>query len=138
VVSVRTAAISLALATLVAAAGCGQSEDRDQVRDVAARFATALANDDGAVACEQLSDATIETLEQQEQAPCAQAVTELALDRGAVTRVRVYVTGAQAVYDDGGIVFLDRARDGWRLSAVGCRFEDGKPQSRPATCEAES
>jgi len=134
----RTTTLLAALLAVAALSACGQSDDRDQVRDVAARFASALADDDGAVACAQLSDAAAQTLEQEERAPCEQAVTELGLDPGAVAKVRVYVTNAQAVYASGERAYLDRSSDGWRLSAVGCRFEDGKPRSRPATCELEA
>lgn len=132
---------ALILVVLVAAAafaGCGQSEDRDQVRDVAAGFATAVAEGDGEAACRLLGEATVEELEQQEGEPCRSAVLQLRLDPGAVAKVRVYVTNGQAVYDTGESSFLDRGADGWRLTAIGCRFEDGKPQSRPATCEAQS
>jgi len=136
---VRTLSIILAgLLAAAALAGCGQSEDRDQVRDVAAAFSAALGDGDGAAACEQLSEPTVEALEEQEQAPCEEAIGELRLDADEVAHVRVYVTNAEAEYASGERAYLDRSHDGWRMSAVGCRFEDGKPQSRPATCEVES
>jgi hypothetical protein len=139
VASVRTRLlIPLVLVAAAAVGGCGQSEDRDQVRDVAGRFAAAVADGNGAAACEQLSDSTVKALEQQDHAPCHTAITQLRLDPGAVERVRVSITNAQAVYATGESAFLDRGPDGWRLSAVGCRFEDGKPRDRPATCEVES
>ncbi len=94
----RIAALLAAAVCTVALTACGQSDDRDQVRDVAARFAAALADGDGAAACELLSDATAEALEQEERAPCEQAVTELGLDPEQVARVRVYLTNAQALY----------------------------------------
>lgn len=135
----RTATTALLAAVCaVALSACGQADDRAQARDVAARFAAALADGDGAAACAQLSEAAVAALEQQESAPCARAVTGLGLDPGAVGQVRVYLTNAQAVYASGERAYLDRAADGWRLSAVGCRFEDGKPRSRPATCELEA
>jgi hypothetical protein len=127
-------------AALAAAAltGCGQSGDRDQVREVASRFAAAIADGDGPAACEQLSEATMEALEQQEGSACPTAIGKLRLDGGDVAHVRVYVTNAQVVYGSGESAFLDRGRAGWRLTAVGCRFDDGKPRDRPATCELES
>jgi hypothetical protein len=118
--------------------GCGQSEDREQIRDVAAGFAVAVGDGDGGAACELLTEATAEELEEQEGEPCESAVLQLRLDPGAVAHVRVYVTNGQATYDTGESSYLDRGPDGWRLSAIGCRFDDGKPQSRPATCEAQS
>lgn len=127
----------LALAAL-SAAGCGQSEDRDQVRAVAERFSAALRDDDGAAACALLDAPTREALEQQERTGCAAAIGGLGLQPAAVGEVRVYVTNAQVELAGGEVAYLGRGRDGWRFSAVGCRFEDGKPQSRPATCELES
>jgi hypothetical protein len=121
-----------------ALAGCGQAGESDAARRVEVRFATALAARDGTKACAQLSGMTVEALEEQEQAPCEQAVEELGLEPERVAGVHVYVTQAQVVYDDGEFALLDRGPDGWRLSAIGCRFEHGKPHDRPATCAAES
>ncbi len=134
----RIAALLAASVCTVALTACGVSDDRTQARDVAARFAAALADDDGAAACAQLSAATAEALAQEERAACAEAVTQLGLDLGTVAQVRVYVTNAEAIYASGERAYLDRSADGWRLSAAGCRFEHGKPRSRPATCELES
>ncbi len=134
----RIAALLVAAACAVALSACAQSDDRDQVRDVAARFSAALADGDGAAACGQLSAAAVEALEQDEREACAEAVTSLPLEAGGVAQVRVYVTNAQVVYASGERAYLDRSADGWRLSAVGCRFEHGKPRSRPATCELEA
>lgn len=130
--------IGLVLAACAVVVGCGQSDDRDEVRGVAALFAAALADGDGASACAQLAPATVEALERQERRPCAEAIGALGVGGGAVEQVRVYVTNAQAVFGGGEVAFLDRTRAGWRLSAVGCRFEDGKPRDRPATCAVES
>ncbi|HEY4279662.1 MAG TPA: hypothetical protein VGM91_15665 [Conexibacter sp.] len=130
--------IVAALAAVAAFAGCGQAEDRDQVGDVAARFSAALADGDGAAACAQLTEAAVQALEQQARAPCARAVTELGASPGKLARVRVYETSAEALYTKGTTAFLDRSADGWRLSAVGCRLDEGKPRSRPATCALEA
>jgi hypothetical protein len=138
---VRQTIVPLAVSVALLAAvlcGCAQSDDRAQVRDVAQRFSAALTGGDGAVACSLLDAAARSALEQQEQEACPQAIGRLALSPSAVRRVRVYITNAQVELGDGEVAFLDRAREGWRLSAVGCRFEHGKPHDRPATCELES
>lgn len=129
--------IALVLASAATVAGCGRAGERDEVRDVAARFSAAVADGDGAAACRQLSGSAQAELAQQEGEPCASAVLRLGLRPGAVARVHVYMTSAAATYASGEWSFLDRDRAGWRLSAIGCRFEDGKPRSRPATCAAD-
>ena len=129
-------ALPLALA-LLALTGCGTSDDRAQATATAQRFYTALARHDGAGACAQLSDATIKSLEQQESKPCASAVRALGLQPARVTRTRVYITNAIVNLTGDEVAFLGREPTGWKLSAVGCRFDQGKPRDRPADCEAE-
>lgn len=126
------------LACCAAAAGCGQADDRRQVRDVAEAFSGAVQAGDGAAACALLSRFAAEEVESQEGAPCDEAIVALDLPDDPVEQVRVYITSAQVQLAGGGYAFLDRARDGWRLTAVGCRFEDGKPRDRPATCEVQA
>lgn len=136
----RSALPLLACAAAVAAgAGCGQSSSREQVREVATRFAAAVAAGDGAAACRQLAPAAAAALERQERRDCPAALAALRLQApGPVAAVRLFVTSGQVVFDGGDSAFLDRGPEGWRLSAIGCRFDDGKPASRPATCAAEA
>jgi hypothetical protein len=35
-------------------------------------------------------------------------------------------------------MFLDRGPQGWRISAVGCRAQDGPPLDVPMQCEAQA
>ena len=134
----RRVALPLALAVpALALAGCGTSDDRDQAGATTARFYAALARHDGAGACAQLSDATIKSLEQQESKPCPRAVRALGLQPGRVTRVRVYMTNAIVDLTSDQVAFLGREPTGWKLSAVGCKFDEGKPRDRPADCQAE-
>jgi hypothetical protein len=65
------------------------------------------------------------------------AVRELTLRGRRVLRARVYITNALVDLDGGERAFLGREPGGWKLSAVGCRFDEGKPRDRPADCEAE-
>jgi hypothetical protein len=127
----------LVLAVATGASGCGRDGDRAQVRAVADRFLAALEAHDGAAACAQLSDATRAELAHSEQKACAEAIGGLGLQRAAVTRVQVFITNAKADLADGDSLFLEQGRNGWRLSAVGCRSQ-GKPADRPFDCALEA
>jgi len=132
-------ALGIAAAVLaIGTAACGRSDDRAEVRSVTDGFLAAYAADDGAAACARLSSHTVQALEDQEQAPCSRAVTELQLDVGDIARVEVYVTNAKVDLTTGESAYLSEEAAGWRLSAVGCRPEDGKPADRPFECEAEA
>ena len=135
----RRVAFPLVLVVLaLALAGCGTSDDRDQASATTARFYAALARHDGAGACAQLSDATIKSLEQQESKPCAQAVRALGLQPARVKQTSVYITNAIVDLTGDQVAFLGREPTGWKLSAVGCTFDEGKPRDRPADCRAKS
>jgi hypothetical protein len=126
------------LVAALAVSACGRSGDRAEVQSAARAFLAAQAAGDGEAACARLSRDTVEALERQEGTPCPDAVDELPLDGGAVTRVQLAVTNAKVDLRSGESVFLSREPDGWRLSAVGCRPEGGKPADRPFTCEVEA
>ena len=125
------------LVVLPLLAGCGTSDDQEQARAATERFYAALRAHDGAAACAQLSPDTIRSLEQQESKPCRRAVRSLQVGGGRVLRTRVYITNAIVDLSGGEHAFLGREPTGWKLSAVGCRFDEGKPRDRPADCEAE-
>jgi hypothetical protein len=118
-------------------AGCGTSDDRNQARATTERFYAAVRAHDGTAACAQLSPATVKSLEQQESKPCREAVRSLQLHGGRVLRTRVYITNAIVDLSGDEHAFLGREPTGWKLDAVGCRFDQGKPRDRPADCEAE-
>ena len=120
------------------ASACGRAADRDQVRAVADRFLGALEAHDGATACAQLSPDARKQLEDTEQQPCREAVGGMGLQGAAVTRVQVYITNAKADLADGDSLFFSQGRQGWRLSAVGCRPQGGKPADRPYDCALEA
>jgi uncharacterized protein YceK len=128
----------LAVCLAVALAGCGTADDRTQARAVTQRFVAAYEQDRGQEACDQLSDATAEELESQEQKSCDEAVTELDLQGGAVVDAKVYITNAKVDLASGESVFLNREPSGWKLSAVGCKNTEGKPRDRPLDCELEA
>ena len=130
-------ALSLVLAAL-AVAGCGTSDDRDEARAATERFYAAIEADDGEAACAELGDPLLEQVESQTEQPCADVIARLEYDGGAVDRTEVYVTNAKVDLTSGESAFLSREADGWKLSAIGCKAEKGKPADRPFECEVES
>jgi hypothetical protein len=128
---------AIALAALLLLAGCGRGGDRETARAVVDRFFAAVEAGDGEQACAQLSPNTRGELESQEQRPCAEAITELELEGAPVERVDLYVLNGIAELASGEAAFLSQGEQGWRLSAVGCTPEAGKPGDRPYDCEVE-
>jgi hypothetical protein len=123
------------LAACALVTGCGTADSRRDAEAVAERFHAALAERDGATACEQLGEDTVSALEQQEERPCEEAILGLDLpEGGAAARADVEVTDASVVISSGGTVFLDEHPEGWRISAAGCR---PKAPELPYDCELE-
>ena len=125
----------LPLIALPALAGCGRSGDHAAARSVAEGFYSAVSRHDGAGACARLSTDARAALEQQASATCARAVLQLNLSGRRAHIVRVYSTNAAVELLHGDTVFLQDTRQGWRISAAGCR-----PQGRgePADCEVQA
>ena len=134
----RATWLVLALVTAVVTGGCGRDADRDAVRTVTDRFHAALEEGDGETACAQLSEDTRKELETQEQEACAEAITSLQVEGGALTRVQVYVTNAKADLASGESTYLSDTQEGWRISAVGCTPQEGKPADVPYDCELQA
>jgi hypothetical protein len=133
----RLAALVLFLVAALAA-GCGTSDDRDQSRATTERFYTAIREDDGAAACGELSDSLLEQVESQTEQSCEAVITRFQYDGGGIDGVEVYITNAKVDLTSGESAFLSRESDGWKLSAIGCKAEKGKPADRPFECEAEA
>jgi hypothetical protein len=127
-----------ALVAAIAVGGCGGAGDRGDARAVVQRFYAAVDRHDGAAACAQLSASTAQALADERGRPCRSAVTGLDLQGGAVARVQVYITSAQVDLHGGETAFLDRGAGGWRISAVGCRPDQGPPSDTPMDCEAQA
>jgi hypothetical protein len=136
----KSAAMRLAVPALLAVlalAGCGQSDDRDTVRATTERFLAAYDDDQGDVACATLSRDTRKELESQESRPCPEAIAEVELSGGAVTRVEVALTNAKVDLASGESLFFSQQSVGWRITALGCRSA-GKPTELPFDCELEA
>jgi hypothetical protein len=132
---------SLVLALFVCAlacGGCGRGADEAASRAVTQRFLDALTAHDGAGACAQLSPDTVSAVESQEHRRCPIAILGLGLDSARVVKVAVYLTSAKADLSDGESAFLDQSPQGWRLSAVGCKPQGGKPADEPFDCDLQA
>ncbi len=119
-------------------AGCSTTPDSDERRRVAIAFYDAIRADQGREACAVLSDATIKQLESQEESACPEAITALDYEGGEVTNVHVFITSAKVDFSTGESAFLNREPGGWKLSAIACKVEEGKPRDRPLDCEVEA
>jgi hypothetical protein len=115
-------------------ASCASVGDRSRAAgDVAVRFLTAVAGQDGGTACALLAPATAEKVAGTGEKPCQQAVLDEDLpDPGTVTGTDVYGQWAQ-VRLTGDTVFLAVFPAGWRVVAAGC---SPRPE-RPYDCAVE-
>ena len=95
-------------------------------------------NDDGDAACEQRSESLLEQVESQTQQSCEGVITRFEYEGGEIVGAEVYITNAKVDLRSGESAFLGREDDGWKLSAIGCKAEKGKPADRPFECEVES
>jgi hypothetical protein len=136
----RTLCATALLLCALATAGCGRADDRDQARAAAERLYAAIDADDGAAACRELSPQAAEELESQEQSPCEEAVLDpnlLDLQPGtpSAESVELFLTSAAVRLTGGDMVFLDETKQGWRVSAFGCREQ---APDAPAKCEVQA
>jgi hypothetical protein len=128
----------VAIVLVAAVAGCGRSGDREEARAAVERFYEAVRQDRGEVACDELSEATASAVAGESGQPCATAITEADYAGGAVVGVEVYLASARVELRGGESAFLDRGPEGWRISAVACRAQDGPPSEVPMDCEVEA
>jgi hypothetical protein len=123
------------LLAAVAVGGCGGQDDEAASR-TAERFYAAVAERDGAAACAQLEESTLEALEHEEKSACPKAVLSLELSGSEADSATVWVTSAQVRLRRGDTVFLDETPEGWRVAAAGCKPQPG--EEAPYECEVES
>ena len=121
---------------LTVLAGCGTADDRDQARAAVERFYEAVRAGDGTAACEELGEGLLEQVGSQKQ--CSGVITTFDYEGGDVVGTEVYITAAKVDLSGGESVFLSREDAGWKLSALACKAEKGKPADRPWECEVES
>jgi hypothetical protein len=105
--------------------GCSSGND-DAATKAAEQLHASLRGNDGAAACDALSDEAQKELAESGSS-CATAVLESAVpDTGKVVDVKVYGTSAQVRYDE-DVVFLGEFPDGWKVTAAGCKQVAGSP-----------
>jgi hypothetical protein len=111
-----------------AVTGCS-NPSAPEVRDVAATFSAG----DAAARCAMLAAGTVQTLEREEQRPCADALGQLPLGTGDVVSVDVWGEDALVHLTD-DTLFLTLTRSGWQVSAGACA-----PQpDAPYVCQLEA
>ena len=116
------AAVALA-AGAVLLTGCSSAHE-PEVERVAGTFDDTSA--DPQQRCDLLAPATLIAFEQDESAPCADAVQDLPVQGGAVESVEVWGGNAQ-VRLAGDTVFLTETRAGWRITSAACTPRSGGP-----------
>ena len=121
------AAVLLGAALLTGCAGLQE----DEVGRVAGAFEDPAATP--AERCALLAPATLQTLESDESAACADAIGRVPLPGGAVETVEVW--GGQAQVRLGGdTLFLTETPSGWRVTAAAC---EPRGEQLPYDCEVE-
>jgi hypothetical protein len=132
--AVPRAAVAGVLATACALfGGCGTGGAEGEASRAVERLHAAVEARDGQAACSELTEEATDTLEQQEEAPCENAVLELELSEGEAATAEVYIRSAMVTLAQGGADFLDETSEGWRVSAAGCEPRPGLPWE----CELE-
>jgi hypothetical protein len=128
-VSRRSGALLATGAIVLLGSGCSSAE-RPEVERVAVQFEDS--SGDAQARCGLLMPRTLEQMEEESEAPCVEAIQDLPLQGGEVSRVEVW--GGEALVEVGGdTLFLTKAADGWRVAAAVC-----SPQPEgPYDCEVE-
>jgi hypothetical protein len=125
---VPTTALLLGSAVLLLT-GCSSAQRAD-VEQVATTFADTSV--DAETRCDLLLQATLDSLEKEESAPCSDAIAQLPIDGGDVQSVQVWGRDAQ-VRLSGDTLFLTETHAGWRVAAAACRPQ----RDAPYECEVE-
>ncbi|MCF2527198.1 hypothetical protein [Yinghuangia soli] len=125
------AAFGAAALALVGVCGCSDlSELRDGAAAAAAHFRQAVQAQDWAAACEALAPASRDELEQNNKAPCPQALGGQELpDAGRARHTDVHGEAMAVFAQD--TVFLAHFPSGWKVTAAGCQQQPG---DRPYRC----
>jgi hypothetical protein len=123
--------VALAGCVVLCVAGCSSTQE-GEVEQVAERLHAAVRADDGAGACELLSEEAQEELQESGDS-CEVAILEAGLSPdGRVEKVSVYDTSGQVRYDD-DVVFLSEFPDGWKIIGAGCE----KRAAAPSDCKVQ-
>jgi hypothetical protein len=124
----RICVTAAVIAACVGMAACGSVSEREtSAARVADRFLTAVADGDGASACDVLTPDAVTTIEDDSGEPCADAVLDEDLPTPRPpTDTAVYGQWARVRLGDEA-VFLAMFPGGWRVAAAGCRPRGERP-----------
>lgn len=113
---------------VVLVAGCGSAGERSaDVRRAVGRFENAVGQGDAAGMCAALAPGTAQELESSQKSRCVKIIGDEAVPAGGQIRsVDVYGHQARAVLDR-DTLFLSQFPGGWKVVAVGCTPQPGKP-----------
>jgi hypothetical protein len=127
--ALRKRAVLITASGALLLTGCS-SIDQPEVERVAMTFEDQSA--DPEARCDLLAPATLAKLEQEQSAPCTEAIGELPLEGGEVRAVEIWGSDAQ-VRLSGDTVFLTETDSGWRVAAAACTPHEDAPYD----CEVE-
>ena len=111
----RVGGAVLLLAGVLALPACTNADEPD-VRAAASSFA----GGDDQARCALLAPTTRQSLEQDEQSPCAEAIGQVPVGGGDVVSVEVWGSDALVHLGD-DTLFLTRDDGGWLVAAAACR-----------------
>ncbi|MFF0001191.1 hypothetical protein [Streptomyces avermitilis] len=113
---------------VVLVAGCGSAGERSaDVRRAVGRFENAVDQGDAAGMCAALAPGTAQELESSQKSRCVKIIGDEAVPAGGQIRsVDVYGHQARAVLAR-DTLFLSQFPGGWKVVAVGCTPQPGKP-----------
>jgi hypothetical protein len=117
--------IAAVAALVLVTTGCTASQE-GPVEHVAEELQAALDQEDGAKACDLLSEDAQRELQESSGSSCEAAILDSGVSpAGQVKSVKVYGTAAQVRYDD--TVFLGEFPEGWKVVAAGCEAQAAEP-----------
>ena len=121
----RAAAAACALVAFCLS-GCSSNQER-VVSQVAEQLHAAIDNEDGAAACDVLSDDVQEELQDADGTSCEVAIVEAGISaNGRIESVQVFGTAGQVRYHD-DVIFLADFPDGWKVIGAACEKQAAEP-----------
>jgi hypothetical protein len=128
----RAAALIAATLGLAGTTGCGASAEEANVRRATTAFFADVSAHQDRRACADLAPQAAQGLTTSDSG-CAEEIGKLKLTGGTIRAVRVWGERAQVLLSD-DTVFLARVRQGWKVTAAGCR----KQTKGPYDCDVEA
>jgi hypothetical protein len=112
--------------------GCANSTEEANARRATTAFFAAVSAHQDDRACADLAPQAAQGLATSDSS-CAKQIGKLKLAGGTIRAVRVWGQRAQVLLS-GDTVFLTRVRQGWKVTAAGCR----RHANGPYDCDVEA